>query len=64
MLAQQISELALKSGGTAPRGQEDLALLTRELQDCVMAIRMQPVKSVFSRMPFHNICTRSEFTST
>lgn len=51
MLAQQISELALKSGGTAPRGQEDLALLTRELQDCVMAIRMQPVKSVFSRMP-------------
>lgn len=28
-----------------------LESLTRELQDCVMAIRMQPVKSVFSRMP-------------
>jgi len=25
--------------------------LTRELQDCVMAIRMQPVKSAFARMP-------------
>ncbi|HTO27883.1 MAG TPA: chemotaxis protein CheA, partial [Devosia sp.] len=32
-------------------GLEDLELLTREIQDSVMAIRAQPVKSVFSRMP-------------
>ncbi|CAN1558094.1 CheA Chemotaxis protein histidine kinase and related kinases [Rhabdaerophilaceae bacterium] len=51
MLAQQISDLSLGGGAQAVRGQEDLALLTRELQECVMAIRMQPVKSVFSRMP-------------
>ncbi len=51
MLAQQISDLALGNGAPAIRGQEDLALLTRELQECVMAIRMQPVKSVFARMP-------------
>lgn len=33
------------------QGQEDLAAHTRELQECVMAIRMQPVRSVFARMP-------------
>src|SRR5690606_26519846 len=32
-------------------GLEDLELLTREIQDSVMAIRAQPVKSVFQRMP-------------
>ncbi|EGF89981.1 chemotaxis protein cheA [Asticcacaulis biprosthecium C19] len=32
-------------------GLESLDVLTRELQDCVMAIRMQPVRSVFARMP-------------
>lgn len=51
MLAQQIADLALAQGSLAVRGQEDLAMLTRELQECVMAIRMQPVKSVFARMP-------------
>ena len=51
MLAQQISDLALGHGKQAVRGQDDLELLTRELQECVMAIRMQAVKSVFSRMP-------------
>ncbi len=51
MLAQQIADLALAQGSQAVRGQEDLAMLTRELQECVMAIRMQPVKSVFARMP-------------
>jgi two-component system, chemotaxis family, sensor kinase CheA len=30
---------------------EDMSRIVRELQECVMAIRMQPVKSVFSRMP-------------
>ena len=33
------------------RGLEVLAQTTRGLQDSVMAIRAQPVKSVFSRMP-------------
>ncbi len=32
-------------------GLEELAQHTRELQDSVMAIRAQPVKSVFARMP-------------
>ena len=50
MLTQQL----LEQGGIGQRiqrGHEDLAQLTRELQECVMAIRMQPVKSVFQRMP-------------
>ncbi len=32
-------------------GVEELAQHTRELQEAVMAVRMQPVKSIFSRMP-------------
>ncbi len=33
------------------RGIDELTAHTRELQEAVMAIRMQPVKSIFSRMP-------------
>lgn len=33
------------------KGVEELAHHTRELQEAVMSVRMQPVKSVFSRMP-------------
>lgn len=33
------------------RGVDELAQHTRELQEAVMAVRMQPVKSMFSRMP-------------
>lgn len=33
------------------RGLAELSHHTRELQEAVMAVRMQPVKSVFSRMP-------------
>jgi two-component system, chemotaxis family, sensor kinase CheA len=51
MLAQQIADQAAATGTQAIRGHEDLAMLTRELQECVMAIRMQPVKSVFARIP-------------
>ncbi|MCA0406754.1 MAG: chemotaxis protein CheA [Proteobacteria bacterium] len=51
MLAQQIADQAALTGTQTIRGQEDLAMLTRELQECVMAIRMQPVKSVFARIP-------------
>ena len=51
MLAQQLSD---QGGGQRPQwiaGSEELASHTRELQECVMAIRMQPVRSVFARMP-------------
>ncbi len=51
MLAQQLAD---QGGGQRQqwiRGSEELAAHTRELQECVMAIRMQPVRSVFARMP-------------
>ena len=51
MLAQQSAESRDHDDPVALQGFEHLAGLTRELQECVMAIRMQPVKSVFSRMP-------------
>ncbi|WP_370675872.1 chemotaxis protein CheA [Pleomorphomonas sp. PLEO] len=51
MLAQQFTESRDNDDPAAHQGFEHLAGLTRELQECVMAIRMQPVKSVFSRMP-------------
>ncbi len=51
MLAQQIADQSGETGQVSIQGHEDLAALTRELQECVMAIRMQPVKSVFARMP-------------
>jgi two-component system chemotaxis sensor kinase CheA len=51
MLTQQIQDRCMENGQPSIQGHEDLATLTRELQECVMAIRMQPVKSVFARMP-------------
>ena len=51
MLTQQIMDQGITGGTQTIQGHEDLAMLTRELQECVMAIRMQPVKSVFQRMP-------------
>ncbi|MCA0400627.1 MAG: chemotaxis protein CheA [Proteobacteria bacterium] len=51
MLAQEIDDQAQLNGRQTIRRHEELAMLTRELQECVMAIRMQPVKSVFARMP-------------
>ncbi len=51
MLSQQTSDLPSEQFPNMVRGLEELALHTRELQESVMAIRMQPVKSVFSRMP-------------
>ncbi|WP_417688317.1 chemotaxis protein CheA [Roseibium sp.] len=51
MLAQELSDLTAHLDRQPIEGQEQLANLTRELQECVMAIRMQPVKSVFARMP-------------
>lgn len=47
MLAQQLSI----QGMTQIAEVADLDHLTRELQDCAMSIRAQPIRSVFSRVP-------------
>jgi two-component system chemotaxis sensor kinase CheA len=51
MLAQRVIESGLPASSTVATGLEDLESLTRQIQDSVMAIRAQPVKSVFQRMP-------------
>jgi len=51
MLTQQMDDTLRAQYQELVRGLEVLAQTTRGLQDAVMAIRAQPVKSVFSRMP-------------
>ncbi|HHG90343.1 MAG TPA: chemotaxis protein CheA [Devosia sp.] len=51
MLTQQMDDRLRAQYQELVRGVEVLAQTTRGLQDAVMAIRAQPVKSVFSRMP-------------
>ena len=51
MLAQQLSDHGGGQRQQWAQGSQELATHTRELQECVMAIRMQPVRSVFARMP-------------
>lgn len=51
MLGEQASRLAVDQCAGLLHGIEVLAQQMRELQESVMAIRAQPVKSVFSRMP-------------
>ena len=51
MLSQRISEAGLARASAAMTALDELENLTRNLQDSVMAIRAQPVKSVFQRMP-------------
>lgn len=51
MLAQRVGESGLTRSSTVAIGLDELEQLTREIQDSVMAIRAQPVKSVFQRMP-------------
>jgi len=51
MLSQQMDDALRARYQELVRGLEVLAQTTRGLQDAVMAIRAQPVKSVFSRMP-------------
>ena len=51
MLAQRMTESGLASSSNVAMGLDELEQLTREIQDGVMAIRAQPVKSVFQRMP-------------
>lgn len=51
MLTQQLGDQANSGNPEMIQGLEQMAMLTRELQESVMAIRAQPVKSVFQRMP-------------
>jgi two-component system chemotaxis sensor kinase CheA len=51
MLSQRVFEAGLARSSTVAMGLDELEQLTREIQDSVMAIRAQPVKSVFQRMP-------------
>lgn len=51
MLAQRMLESGTGRSSTIAVGLDELEQLTREIQDSVMAIRAQPVKSVFQRMP-------------
>ncbi|HYD88806.1 MAG TPA: chemotaxis protein CheA [Vitreimonas sp.] len=51
MLSQRVAESGLARSSNVAIGLDELEQLTREIQDSVMAIRAQPVKSVFQRMP-------------
>jgi len=51
MLAQRVTEAGMARASSVAVGLDELEQLTREIQDSVMAIRAQPVKSVFQRMP-------------
>jgi two-component system, chemotaxis family, sensor kinase CheA len=51
MLNQQVNEDDDSANSPIGSGLAELDLLLRELQDSVMSIRTQPVKSVFQRMP-------------
>jgi len=51
MLSQRINESEITRGSSIGNGLVELEHLLRELQESVMAIRTQPVKSVFQRMP-------------
>jgi two-component system chemotaxis sensor kinase CheA len=51
MLSQRVLEAGLARASGVAMGLDELEQLTREIQDSVMAIRAQPVKSVFQRMP-------------
>ena len=51
MLAQQVHEAGLAGSSQLGNGLVEFEHLLRDLQESVMAIRTQPVKSVFQRMP-------------
>ena len=50
VMAQRMTESGVPRSSHTRAALDDLEQLTRELQDSVMAIRAQPVKSVFQRM--------------
>ena len=51
MLAERVAEAGLGGASSVAGGLDELERLTREIQEAVMAIRAQPVKAVFQRMP-------------
>ncbi len=51
MLSQRVLEAGIVRSSGVAMALEELEHLTREIQDSVMAIRAQPVRSVFQRMP-------------
>ncbi|EGO94574.1 CheA signal transduction histidine kinase [Acidiphilium sp. PM] len=51
MLSQRVFEAGLARASAVVTALDELEQLTREIQDSVMAIRAQPVRSVFQRMP-------------
>jgi len=51
MLSQRVHECDIPRASLIGNGLAELEHLMRELQESVMAIRTQPVKSVFQRMP-------------
>lgn len=50
MLSQSVSEAGLNNNSQVTAGLEEFMQLTRDIQDSVMMIRAQPVKSLFQRM--------------
>lgn len=50
MIAQRVQELRLAADADVVTHVEDYRLLARDIQEAVMAIRAQPVKSLFQRM--------------
>lgn len=50
MLAQSLQSVGLSPHSDAMNGLDDFQRLTRDIQDSVMMIRAQPVKSLFQRM--------------
>ncbi len=51
MLRAQTRDFPVEQFAGLIRGIDELSQHTRELQEAVMSVRMQPVKSIFSRMP-------------
>jgi two-component system chemotaxis sensor kinase CheA len=51
MLSQRLAEAGLARSTEVSTGLDEFEQLTRDIQEGVMAIRAQPVKSVFQRMP-------------
>jgi two-component system chemotaxis sensor kinase CheA len=51
MLSQRLAEAGLSRSSEFATGLDEFEQLTRDIQEGVMAIRAQPVKSVFQRMP-------------
>ncbi|WP_232830669.1 chemotaxis protein CheA [Tropicimonas sp. IMCC34011] len=50
MLTQSVAEMGIPANSPVSHGLEEFMQLTRDIQDSVMMIRAQPVKSLFQRM--------------